>query len=285
MEVRHLDDPAAWLDVVAPLLLEDEARHNIHFGLATMLTTQPEVYPERHLWVVTDAGRPVGAALQTPPYNVLLAQPVASGVTQALVEAILASGLRVPGVTAALPESGAFASAWRERTGERARRVMSQGIYALREVNDVPDADGGPRSASIDDLDLILAWGDDFIDEVVPHEAGDPATRHRRIESAFASDERGFWLWERDGVPVSMTGFSRSTPNGSRIGPVYTPPELRGRGYATSLVARVTRDQLARGCRLCFLYTDLANPTSNAIYVRIGYELVCDSEELAFERA
>jgi uncharacterized protein len=285
MEVQRFREATAWLDAVGPLLLGDEARHNIHFGLVTMLITQPEVYPEWHLWAVSEGDRAVGAAVQTPPYNLLLARPAASGVSEALVEAMIASGMRVPGVTAAVPESGAFARAWRAATGERARRVMAQGIYALRAVNDVPTAAGAPREASADDLDLIVSWNDDFIEEVVPEERGDPAARRRRIASAFTSDDRGYWFWERDGAIVSMTGFSRSTPNGSRIGPVYTPPQLRGGGYATSLVAHVSRDQLARGRRFCFLYTDLANPTSNAIYARIGYERVCDSEELAFERA
>ena len=77
-------------------------------------------------------------------------------------------------------------------------------------------------------------------------------------------------------------GFGGPTPNGIRIGPVYTPPELRGRGYASALTAQVSQLQLDRGKRFCFLYTDLANPTSNAIYRRIGYERVCDSRELAF---
>jgi predicted GNAT family acetyltransferase len=82
---------------------------------------------------------------------------------------------------------------------------------------------------------------------------------------------------------VSLAGFGGSTPNGVRIGPVYTPPESRGHGYATSLVAHVSARLLERGRRFCFLYTDLANPTSNAIYERIGYERVCESDEIGFK--
>ena len=86
----------------------------------------------------------------------------------------------------------------------------------------------------------------------------------------------GYRIWE-DGEPVSFTGFGGPTASGIRIGPVYTPQHLRRRGYATALVAEVSRDLLARGHRFCFLYTDLANPTSNAIYQGIGYRLVCTS--------
>ena len=90
-------------------------------------------------------------------------------------------------------------------------------------------------------------------------------------------------MWEVGGQVVSLSGFGGPTPNGIRIGPVYTPPEHRGRGYATTLVADLSRHQLTGGRRLCFLHTDLANLTSNAIYVRIGYRRVCDSVVLAFE--
>ena len=94
--------------------------------------------------------------------------------------------------------------------------------------------------------------------------------------------DSGFVLWEDEGEPVSATGFGSPTPNGSRIGPVYTPPERRGHGYASVLVAEVSQAQLDAGKRFCFLYTDLANPTSNKIYVDLGYERVCDSVELDF---
>ncbi len=95
----------------------------------------------------------------------------------------------------------------------------------------------------------------------------------------------GFVLWEDEGRPVSVTGFGSPTPTGIRIGPVYTPPELRGRGYASALVAEVSQAQLDAGRRFCFLYTNLANPTSNKIYVDLGYKRVCDSLQLSFHSA
>jgi hypothetical protein len=84
---------------------------------------------------------------------------------------------------------------------------------------------------------------------------------------------------------VSLVGWGGATPNGVRVGPVYTPPDLRRRGYATALTAAVSADLLAAGKRFCFLYTDLANPTSNRIYMSIGYEPVCDSVDYVFESA
>jgi len=91
------------------------------------------------------------------------------------------------------------------------------------------------------------------------------------------------YLWVVDGEPVSMVGVSGETPNGIRVAPVYTPSGLRGRGYASALTAAVTQKQLDGGKRYCFLFTDLANPTSNHIYRSIGYEPVADASDYRFE--
>jgi predicted GNAT family acetyltransferase len=91
------------------------------------------------------------------------------------------------------------------------------------------------------------------------------------------------YLWENEaGTPVAMASASGPTPHGIRIGGVYTPPELRGRGYASSAVAALSARLLDEGRRLCFLFTDASNPTSNSIYRRIGYEQVAEVVELRF---
>jgi hypothetical protein len=95
------------------------------------------------------------------------------------------------------------------------------------------------------------------------------------------ADMRGIYLWE-DAQRVSLTGYSGPTRNGIRIGPVYMPPEFRRQGYASALVAGVSQHLLDTGRKFCFLFTDLANPTSNKIYMRIGYEPVCDMDEYNF---
>jgi predicted GNAT family acetyltransferase len=88
-------------------------------------------------------------------------------------------------------------------------------------------------------------------------------------------------IWE-DGDPVCFAGYGGETPNGARIGPVYTPPEHRRRGYGSVLTADLSQRLLDEGRSYCFLYTDSANPTSNRIYQAIGYERVCDSAMYAF---
>jgi predicted GNAT family acetyltransferase len=90
------------------------------------------------------------------------------------------------------------------------------------------------------------------------------------------------FLWV-DGQPCSMAAWSGTTPNSVRIGFVYTPPGQRGRGYASACTARVSQQALDAGYRFCFLFTDLSNPTSNAIYQAIGYEPVCDVHDYLFD--
>jgi hypothetical protein len=80
-----------------------------------------------------------------------------------------------------------------------------------------------------------------------------------------------------------LAGWGGRTPNGIRIGPVYTPPDRRRRGYGSAVTAAVSAAELAAGRQFCFLYTDLANPTSNKIYMDIGYEPVCDAVDYAFD--
>ena len=280
MSVELIDDPARFLAEAGPLLLADEARHNLILGLAGTLRATPDVYPDRSMWLVFDGGAVVGAALRTPPYNAVLARPLDDAVLHELADAI--DGL--PGVVGAVPEVDAFAECWCSLHDARARLVFRQRIFALNTIADLPRASGSQRPATWDDHDLLLEWLGAFAREAL-HEGEPGVEQHERlIRMRLDSADGGIALWQDGGEVVSLCAYGSPTPSGMRIGPVYTPPELRGRGYATTLTADVSAAQLARGRRFCFLYTDLANPTSNAIYERIGYVRVCESKQVAFER-
>jgi uncharacterized protein len=280
MEVRVVDDPAAFLEAAGPLLLADEARHNLALGLAGTLRDGASLYPEHRLWLVEAGGEVVGAALRTPPYNLVLARP-----TTAEALGLLASSLDedLPGVVGAVPEVDVFAAAWAEKAGVTFRVHYRQGIYALERVRPVSGVPGEMRRATAADRPLLVDWWHAFAVEALRESHPDLERLERAIDHRLGSAAAGIVLWE-DGGPVSLAGFGGATPNGIRIGPVYTPPELRGRGYASALVAELSGERLATGRRFCFLYTDLANPTSNRIYERIGYERVCESAEIGFER-
>jgi predicted GNAT family acetyltransferase len=87
------------------------------------------------------------------------------------------------------------------------------------------------------------------------------------------------YLWEVDGEVVHLTSANPPAFGAARIGPVYTPARQRGRGYAGAAVAQVSQLILDEGARPC-LFTDQANPVSNRIYQRIGYEPVVDMANL-----
>ena len=282
MDVEHVRGADAVLECIGELLLADEARHNLALGILSTAQAQPEIYPELHGWVVRDGDVVVGAAIRTPPHNLVLAQPVDEEAADALAGAIEAE---LPGVVGAVPEVDAFAAAWAERHRLEVRPAFDQRIYALSRLTPRHGVPGAVRLAGAADRALVVAWVGAFAREALgvgDDQAG--ARVARSVDARLGATEAGIALWAVDGLAVSLAGFGGPTPNGIRIGPVYTPPEHRRRGYGTAVTAAVSQLLLERGHRFCFLYTDLANPTSNSIYARIGYEPVCDSRELAFAR-
>jgi hypothetical protein len=160
---------------------------------------------------------------------------------------------------------------------------MAQRIYRLSELRPVTGVSGRPRAATEKDRSLLIDWVRAFRDEVLPEDAKAPPPE-ATVDARLGHGAGAFMLWE-DGEPVSLAGWGGETPNGVRVGPVYTPPEHRRRGYASAVTAAVSAERLGAGRSFCFLYTDLANPTSNRIYTNIGYEPVCDSIDYSFAAA
>jgi predicted GNAT family acetyltransferase len=285
MQILRPTDARSFLDLAGPLLLQDEARHNLILGIAGTTELQPELNPVYHAWVILNGDEVVAAATMTPPHKLVVADPASDEAARALLDAVRASGVDVPGFVANLPTAPRLADAWSEATGSVAELVRTEGVYALTQVLDVPVTNGAARLATTEDRTLLETWLTEFEAEAMPTETSDPEQRQRSIENRLSSGAGGFWIWEDGEVPVSLAGYSGPTASGIRIGPVYTPPDRRRRGYASNLVAELSRWLLEDGYRACFLFTDLANPTSNEIYTDIGYVQVCDAAEYAFRSA
>jgi predicted GNAT family acetyltransferase len=230
--------------------------------------------------VAEDAGSVVGCLLRTPPHGVVLSRFDSPTAVDAVASEVIDMHPELPGALGPAAISARFAEAWSRATGSEARVTIRQRIHAAAAVHDLPRAPGRMRRGTPADRETITSWLRAFADEAL---AG-----ARHVEDADASYERreadpeGAWLlWDDDGV-VSLAAYGAPTPSGIRVGPVYTPPEQRGHGYATSLVAELTAERLAAGRGYCFLFTDVSNPTSNAIYARIGYEPVACWDQWAF---
>lgn len=246
-------------------------------------------------------------ALQTPPHRLILSdvvvREVASGsaaagaetvaaLAETLVEALLEppvdepacdGPLDVPGVLGPVALAAAFAEAWAERRAVPVSRTVQERVYVCTEVTRVSGVPGAMVKAGLDQVDLLVDLVARFREEALPYEQ--PSTREQVadvVRRDLASDSGGLWLWEHAGRVVSLAGARGATRHGVRVGPVYTPPELRGHGYATALTATLTEHLLASGRRHVTLFTNLANPTSNAIYQRIGYVGVTDRDVYDF---
>ena len=277
MQVVKAPDPRDFLERAAPLLA-DEARHNLILGLAGTLRDNPGLYRDHELWLVEDGDAVAGAALRTPPYNLVLGE----GSDDALDALASKVGGAIPGAVGAVPEIDRFVAACGAAHGVTPEPRVRQGIYALETVVLPPTPAGSPRVATAADRPLLVRWWGAFGAEALGALEQDEEDDARNIDHRLTTPGNGIELWEVDGEPVCAVGYGSPTPTGVRIGPVYTPPEHRGRGYASALTAWVSAEQLAAGRDFCFLYTDLANPTSNRIYTAIGYRRVCDSVQYAF---
>jgi GNAT superfamily N-acetyltransferase len=280
MYARPETDRPRFRDLLRAVVRSREARNDIILGIAERLVARPDAYESTLTWVAVDGDVAVGAAVVTPPWRLVIADEAATGAAAALAEGMMAAGLEVPGVVGNRPAADHFAATWADLAGRHLELVMAQGVFALEEVRPVRHADGTARPAGRPDRDLLTEWIGEFLTEAFPIRP--PGAPGDIVEAALAADDGGFWIWESSGTPVSASGYGRPTPLGIRVGPVYTPPQHRGRGYATSLVAAQSAWLIERGHRYCFLTTDLANATSNDIYERIGYEQVAESADYRF---
>lgn len=282
LTLQCFDDVEAFLAATGSFLEAREAEHNLIFGICSWLRANPSrIEGTPDFFAVADAmGDVVAASLRMPPEAPVLSMTDDLEAVDMLADAY---GADVPGVLGAPDAARRFAARWTDRTGGRTRVAMAERIFRLSRVIPPRPTTGRWRLIGRSDVDLVAQWLIDFVVEATTEDP--PAAEDARAAiGRWVQREGTFaYVWEDGGLIVSLAAARGETPNGIRIGPVYTPPEHRGRGYASAVTAAASQDQLARGRRFCFLFTDLSNPTSNKIYQSIGYEPVCDVDMYAFE--
>ena len=214
----------------------------------------------------------VACALRTPPHSALLTR--ADRQALELLATDLADKYQdLPAVAGPEPAVGVFARLWSVRTGAAAGPAMRMRVFEARRMVQPPVPAGTFRAATEADLPTVARWSAAFFEEAGLDDPSDPDDVARE-----KIREGSLFIWE-DARPVSMAAWAGRTGRMVRVNSVYTPPEYRGRGYASACVASLTQQLLDEGFALCCLYTDLANPTSNRIYQAIGYRPVCDAAE------
>lgn len=283
LSVERFGTAQAFLETAGDFLAEREAEHNLIFGICANLRADPgspSVPP--YLAAVSADGRVVAAGVMTPPWNFVLSCVDEPDAVTALAADLDAAGVSVPGTTSAVDSAQRFARLWCGSHGLTPRLVMAERIYRLERVIAPARVTGKARVATEADRELLVTWVDAFIAEAL--EPRSPEEASVLVDRSFRTGSRTWYVWE-DGEPVSVAAAGGPTPNGIRIGPVYTPPDLRRRGYASAVTAHASQAELDKGRRFIFLFTNLSNPTSNKIYQEIGYEPVIDVDQLAFEPA
>ncbi len=280
MEVLRSSSVAAFLDHAGAFLTEREADHNLIFGILSNLEADPTQYAAApYLATIVHGDKVVGAAIRTPPWRIVLSEMDHPGAVHRLAQDL--ADVALPGVVGPSEASSHFAEAWAELTRARPKLNRHERSFRLRRVIPPRPTSGEMITARPEHVQLLGAWIAEFHREAG---LGSPPQDYLAMADRWIRRlGRTAYLWVDDGRPVSLTGAGGLTPNGIRVGPVYTPPEDRGRGYASNLVAQVSQAQLDAGRTFVFLFTDLANPTANKIYQAIGYEPVNDIDEWEFE--
>lgn len=259
MTAVFLDQPEPVLELARDSLLSQPVVNNLILSLLTERAAYPQ--PGRY-WVVIDGRQPVGLVLQSPLDFPAAVTPMPAPAVDAVVTAIVAAGVTLPGVAGEAGTAARFAGQLTELTGTGAEPFNGQRIYELEGVPAHGKARGHLRRADGADCQLIISWMHGFGEET--------GERHMREEVLARRVAAGqFWVWQ-DNDACSVAAHTLPVRGVTRIQAVYTPPGLRCRGYAGACVSALSARLHDAGNR-CILYTDLANPVSNRLYRRIGY--------------
>ncbi|MBQ1010509.1 GNAT family N-acetyltransferase [Micromonospora sp. M51] len=295
LRLRFCTDPGEFLAVADDYLSADPVVSTVVTTVAHRLLSQRAEgisQPDRNWWLVVSdsSGVVVGAGMRTAPYAphppFLLPMPDEASV--ALAHALHEREEEVLAVNGALPAVELCAAELTRLGGGRVDITQHTRLHELGELTMPPPVPGGLTVATEDDVELVTDWFAAFMDDADEqagrprdtraHEMPDRADMVRRLHAGR------LWFWVDDaGEPVHLTGANPPSFGVARVGPVYTPPTQRGRGWASNAVAEVSRRIQAEGTRVC-LFTDQANPTSNKIYAALGYRPVVDMANLVIRR-
>ncbi len=280
IKLKRFDDINKFLQTTKPILLENEVENNLILGVSLHIKSNPERFREKYLAVISKGNDILVTSICTPPFKLLFwgKEEHCKNEMELLIDDILHSKLEVSGVLCLSHHALQFAEIWKEKTGRPFRTGMSERIYKLTEVIFPKDIKGKMRLATLDDLDLICRWMEEFHYEAVPN---DPLGNFAKFATLKIKNQ-DLMIWENNEKPVSLASCARPTINGISINMVYTPMQFRKKGYATALVAYLCQKLLNDGWKFCTLFTDLSNPTSNSIYQKVGFRPICDFQEYYF---
>ncbi len=271
MPLHTTTDPGEITALAEALLAADPVRNTVFSSVIAGLAG-----PDADGWCAYPAGHPEVLAVRSQRHT-----PVAVTTGWQDVEPLADALAALPNVTVIGgpgPVVGAVVAALDVR-GLVATSRMAERLFRLDGLTDPLGVLGAARLATVEDRGLLVEWYEPFAVEVF---GGLPAGFDAETFVYRAMQRSRFWLWtDPAGTACTMAARHPVAFGVSRVGPVYTPPELRGHGYGSAATAAATRDVLDDGA-VPVLFTDLANPTSNKIYQRLGYYPVEDRIRVEF---
>jgi RimJ/RimL family protein N-acetyltransferase len=273
LKVLFTEDPAFVLRRADKFLSSEPALHNLILSILHARVAQGD--PGRY-WIAVYGEEAVGVVIQSPLEFPATLTPMAAPAVMAIVDAIAEAGVSLPGVNGDAAAAANFAGQWSERRKSAAIPFQGTRLYELLELGEVPRIEGHLRQAGRPDRSLMILWTRAFQDEIGESDND----TELRVDRALATGQ--IWLWDQNGETTSMAVGREAVQGVVRLSGVYTPPEKRNHGYAAACVHALSKHLRDRGHR-CILYTDLANPTSNSIYRRIGYRAVAEAIRYRFD--
>jgi len=271
-KVLFTEDPALVLKKAEKFLSSEPVLHNMVLSILHLRVAHGD--PGRY-WIALEGNESVGVVLQSPFEYPATLTPMPPRAVQAIVDAIAEAGVALPGVNGDAATAATFAGHWSERCKSAATPLQGMRLYELLELGEAPRIDGHLRQAGPSDRSLMILWTRAFQDEI-----GEPANDvELRVDRGLAAGQ--LWLWDQAGETQSMAVARDPVQGVVRLSGVYTPSGKRKQGYAEACVHALSKHLRGRGHR-CVLYTDLANPTSNSIYRRIGYRAVAEALRYRF---
>jgi len=245
-------------------LLKDEVKNSLMIGIARRSND------EQSYFVSSEINEGLLLGVLAGKNLIISSNTLKSDVYQELVKHMYR--VPYPGIIGEKETALAYNEVYRYLTGDSMIIDMNQRIYSCDKVNSKTKIKGTIRLATNQDFDSLKDWANDFVQGV----EGKTAFSESNKTLQRLLDNHSLYVLEKDNLLLSMAARSRPMNNSETISYVYTPVNLRRQGYATMLVERLTKLVLQEKEKVT-LYTDLSNPTSNNIYLKIGFKPYCDS--------
>ncbi|MBM7693355.1 putative GNAT family acetyltransferase [Peribacillus deserti] len=285
MEFKVYKNIYEFFEKTQSFYLSDELVHNLPYGTLKRLVNKELGNKDASpfMALIESGEEVILSLLQTPPHNLIISSKSTSDpeILRYAAELLIKEGITIPGVIGSKELAQSFADVWVELTGQSQQVEMNQRIYRLDQVLPTHKPEGRFAPAENSHAPLIMKWVKEFCEETGVLYEEDKL--EKSVKDSIASKSTFLWL-DSHGNPVSMAKEGRKIETGTVVTLVYTPHELRGKGYASACVGELSQELLKRNT-FCCLYTDLGNRVSNGIYMKIGYEPVCDSIAIKFSGA